>query len=121
MVQCNREPNHGGYDFVCISPKCPFDRLVCIDCFKDHPEKMKYMQMNGKDFLRIPKFIEMVTRPNLNAYDYDKIQKIRATQGKLGRLISQFDKQMSVEESKIKQFYKDVEVALVELVRSSLQ
>lgn len=31
-----------------------------------------------------------------------------------------FDKQMVAEEKKIKQFYKDVEMTLVELVRSTM-
>ena len=31
-----------------------------------------------------------------------------------------FDKQMVNEEKKIKQFYKDVEIALIELVRSAM-
>lgn len=116
-LQCQKEPGHGGFDFICVSPHCPFERLVCIDCFKDYPEKMKYMQMNGRDFLRIQKFIDEVTSPELEAQDFEKIQKIKNLEIKLERILSQYDKQTSEEEKKIRQFYKDVEIALIEVVK----
>ena len=78
---------------------------------------MKYMQMNGRDFLRIQKFIDEVTSPELEAQDFEKIQKIKGIEGKLERVLSQYDKQMLEEEKKIRQFYKDVEIALIEVVK----
>lgn len=63
---------------------------------------MKYMQMNGRDFLRIQKFIEEVTSPELEAQDFEKIQKIKGIEGKLERVLSQYDKQMLEEEKKIR-------------------
>lgn len=50
---------------------------MCIDCLKDQPEKMQYMQMNSRHFVRIPKFITQVINPELSAYDLDKIDQIR--------------------------------------------
>ena len=120
ILQCPKDPQHGPFDFICIAPNCPFDRLVCIDCFKDYPEKMKYMQMNGKEFVRIQKFIEDLANPELNAHDFEKIQKIKKTEAKLEKVLSLFDKQMLEEEKKIRQFYRDVELALIEVVRSSI-
>lgn len=119
-LQCLKDAGHGGFDFICVSAHCPFERLVCIDCFKDYPEKMKYMQMNGRDFLRIQKFIDEVTSPELEATDFEKIQKIQSIEAKLERVLGQYDKQMLEEEKKIRQFYKDVEIALIEVIKQCI-
>lgn len=53
QIKCEKYPSkHGNYDFICIDPNTPYDTIVCIDCFKDNPLKMRYFQENTELFIR---------------------------------------------------------------------
>jgi len=120
-IFCQIDRDHGHYDFICVSKDYPHDRLVCIDCLKDSPEKMRFMQSNGKSFLRMNKFLDVINKPNLGARDFEKIESVKKMEGKLNRLLANYEKSIDSELDKLKDFYKKMEDGIIEAVRRAMK
>lgn len=121
QIQCKINKEHGNYDFVCVAPNCPYDRLICIDCFKDVPEKMQYMQQYGKFFLRMNKFVNAISKPELSSKEFQKMEDIRKLQGKLMRLTNGYDKQVENEMDNLKEFFKKAEDGIIDVVKKAMR
>lgn len=121
QIKCKIHPEHGSYDFICIAPKCPYDRLICIDCFKDQPDQMKYMQNYGKYFLRMNKFIDAVSQPQIGPSQYKKLEEVNKLQAKLLRMTQNHDKNVASEVKNLKEFYRNVEDGIIDAVRAAMR
>lgn len=121
QITCNVNKDHGNYDFVCIAPNCPYDRLICIDCFKDWPEKMSYMQRYGKFFLRMNAFIDVISKPDLNSKEFQKMEDIKKLQGKIARLNVNYDKMVESEMNNLKEFFRKAEDSLIDVVKKAMR
>ena len=120
-VLCDVDQEHGSYDFICLTKEAPYGRLICIDCFKDSPEKMRFMQKNGKMFMRFSKFLDLISNPKLTSRDFDKLNMIRRMQGKILGLMESFDKNIDDEIENIRDFFERTEDSMVDLVRKAMR
>ena len=82
---------------------------------------MRFMQQNGKSFLRMNKFLEVVNKPNLGNRDLEKIETVKKMEGKLNRILANYEKSVDLELQKLKDFYKKVEDGLIEAVRRAMK
>ena len=54
-LQCQVNPNHSGYDYICSKTSSNCNKLICIDCCKDN---LDHITSHGKHFKRLKDFIE---------------------------------------------------------------
>lgn len=121
QIQCNVSKNHGAYDFVCIDPKNSGENLVCIDCVKEDPEKLLNFQSNSEFFVRINKFFEICTMKELTFEQSEKVNEIERFQNKFKDILTKFDKEVEFKVEDLKNFFKEKEGRLIEIIKSRMR
>ena len=122
QTKCEKYPSkHGSYDFICIDPNTPYETLVCIDCFKDNPSKMRYFQENTDQFVRFNHFFDQCQNPHISDRSYQKLESLTRFENRFESLLSSWSSEEAREVKKFKSFFRNLENAFIDKVQYYLR
>lgn len=122
QIKCQKYPSkHGNYDFICIDPKTPYETIVCIDCYKDNPHKMRYFQEHPDQFVRFNQFFDQCQNPHISDRNYRKLEGLKDFENRFEQLLGNWNAEEAREVKKFKSFYRNLENAFIDKVQYYLR
>jgi hypothetical protein len=119
QILCERNREHGPFEFICTAPDCPDDRLVCADCFKTDT---RHIQSHGRHFVRIQQFATMASELGYTGTRKQKdIEHLKDTVRKIEKCSKVLDGGYLSDAEKVKAFFRRLEVAMVGVIQHSIK
>ena len=92
-----------------------------MDCYKDDPRKMKYLQMNPKKFVRIHTFLESCQNREIEPSDHRRFNRVREGKRKLEEVINLFEVETGDAVKNIKKIFFEIEENFVKTVKKNIK
>lgn len=121
QIPCSVSSFHGSYDFICLDPFTEKNKLVCIDCVKEDPEKLSHFQSHSEYFVRIQKFLEICTLDDLTFEQSEKVADINRFQESFDGILSRFEKETEKKIFDLKNFFKETERKIIEVIKEKMR